>query len=131
MILRRPSLFQVWKWISVLWLVIAGGIAVLNWPGEDYVKGHYFGEVAPDGWRDQHPECRDRYGFWSDGQRMDPSEFRTDGYWVIPDRGIRLPPDPEMLEQKAREKLADDIRAKVWLCEMLLWLPSAKEAVIR
>jgi hypothetical protein len=137
MIIPRLSPFQVWKWISVLWLVVAGGIAVLNWPGEDYAKHIYFGEVAPDYWRDQHPECRDRYAFWSDGQRMDPSEFRTDGYLVNPDGGRRVDPntllhrDTKTPEQQARDNWADDIRAKVWTCEKPLWLASAQAAAIR
>jgi hypothetical protein len=62
MIIRRLSLFQVWKWISVLWLVVVGGLALHNWPSEDYAKGFSFGE-APDGWRDQHsPKLNPREG---------------------------------------------------------------------
>jgi hypothetical protein len=76
----RPSLFQFWMLISILWLVVAGGVAVLNWPGEDYTK-RFWSQLleAPDDWRDQHPECMDRYGFWPDGQRMERSEFKVVG----------------------------------------------------
>src|SRR5215472_11681366 len=135
MIIRRPSLFQFWMLISVLWLVVAGGVAVLNWPGEDYTKR--FSDLsflrAPDDWRDQHPECMDRYGFWPDGQRMERSEFKVVegfGVWfrellndMEKDRGIRTP------EQQARDEWANHIRREVSACERPLWLPSAKQAL--
>jgi hypothetical protein len=121
--------------ISVLWLVVGGGHAVLNWPGEDYTKGFWPQLLeAPDDWRDQHPECMDRYGFWPDGQRMERSEFKVVGgfgIWfrelvngIAEDRGLRTP------EQQARDKWADDIRSKVSACERPLWLPSAKQALV-
>jgi hypothetical protein len=144
MTIRRPSLFQVWKWISVLWLVVAGGLAIHNWPGEDYVKGMSFGE-APDEWRDQHPECRDRYGYWPDGQRMDRWEFHVwDGMWFTPttlslwDDIIPTTPEQRASHRASDEarskwgsKWADDIREKVSACERPLWLPTAQAVVIR
>ena len=112
MIIRRPSLFQFWMLISILWLVVAGGVAVLNWPGEDYTKR--FSELsflrAPDDWRDQHPECMDRYGFWPDGQRMERSEFEVMegfGIWsreLLNDMEKDLGTTPE---QQARDEWAN------------------------
>jgi|SRR6516165_1856503 len=135
MTIRRPSLFQVWKWISFLWLVVAGGLAVHNSPGEDYAKGMFEGE-APDEWRDQHPECMDRYGFWPDGQRMGRSEFHV--YWLplTAPRGGYYPLNPpgsleDTPEQKAHYQWLRDTQRKVFDCERLLWLPSAQAVVIR
>ena len=126
MIIRRPSLFQFWMLIGVLWLVVAGGVAVLNWPGENYTERFAFGE-APDDWRDQHPECRDRYGFWPDGQRMDRSEFQVlVGLWL---REFDISIDRRM-EKTPRDEWANDIRRKVSACERPLWLPSAKQALV-
>jgi hypothetical protein len=146
MTIRRPGLFQVWMLISALWLVVASGIAVKNWPGEDYAKPDLFppqpfGEEASNEWRDQHPECKDTYGFWPDGQRMDRSQFEVaDGRWLVLDPHLfdDVAPTPTP-EQKARNEAryhwAEDIRRKVSACERPLWSPersawleSAKQA---
>jgi hypothetical protein len=89
---------------------------------------------APDEWRDQHPECMDRYGFWPDGQRMGRSEFHV--YWLplIAPRGGYYPLNPPLEdtpEQKARYQWLRDTQRKVFDCERPLWLPSAQAVVIR
>ena len=123
MTIRRPGLFQVWMLISVLWLVVLGGFAVKDWLGYDY------GEEASNEWRKQHPECKDRYGFWPDRQRMDSSEFNVvDGDWTedfpiyIFDNLDGKTPEKEA-HNKARYNWAQDIRRKVSACERPLWSP--------
>jgi hypothetical protein len=72
---------------------------------------------------EQHPECRDLFGFWPDGTRMDVSEFSE--YKDIVEQRARTP------EEVARHNWASDVREKVASCEETQWMPIAKTNAIR
>jgi len=126
MTIRRPTLFQFWIFISTLWLTVAGIVIEKNWTNKD-LKEDNFSDEAPDSWREQHPECRNRYGFWPDGERMDDSEFKVIGrIWIreldiqfLKSRGLRTPAEID------RDKWAGDVRSKISACERPQWLLSA------
>jgi hypothetical protein len=130
MTIRRPSLFQFWILISALWLIVAGVFIVENWSDKDW-KEDPFVQEAPDSWREQHPECRDRYGIWPNGEQMDDSEFEVlTGIWMrelsislLKDRGVVKTP-----KETDRDKWASDVRSKISACERPQWLQDEKAA---
>ena len=125
--MRRPLL-----WLSLactgIWLSLAAWDGAQHW--SDDLVWH---EHPPASWGDQHPECRDRFGFWPDGSRMDAEEFKEfiGGFFVrdffIDDLKRR---GEYNSEHEARDKWASTIRQKVADCEEAQWLPEAREAAI-
>jgi hypothetical protein len=122
--------------LGCIWLGVNGWNVARYWSGgplaldENLLRNEH-----PDSWGDQHPECRNRFGVWLDGSRMDASEFREAGslgymedffIWLKKDRGESSTP-----EQAARDKWASDVRQKVSSCEQVQWLPIVKADAIR
>jgi hypothetical protein len=64
---------SLWLWVLAgsIWLLITGWNFAHYWSGEPFVSNRsYLSQNEPRSWGDQHPECRDRFGFWPDGSRM-------------------------------------------------------------
>src|SRR5204863_3930829 len=105
------------------------------WSGERVSSREYlFFNEHPVSWGDQHPECRNRFGFWSDGTRMDPKEFneviggvfeRDVFIGIIKQQRSRTP------EEIARDNWAHDVRERTASCEEAQWMPIVKENAIR
>jgi hypothetical protein len=63
--------------LGCLWLGVNGWNVAHYWSGGPLSSDEYLlSYERPNSWGDQHPECRDRFGFWPDGERMDASELR-------------------------------------------------------
>jgi hypothetical protein len=122
----------LWLWIlaSIFWLVLPVWIISQNWSDDQNWSRERVVFARPWGWGDQHPECRDRLGFWPDGSRMSEevlSEVRDIVDGIIDRTNPRIKtPDEVALEEWAR-----DIREKIASCEEAQWLPIEKANAIR
>ncbi len=126
-ILRRNLLFRLWVLISIVWLLASALVIAQDWSGERFSMPAYSLYFSrPSSWEVQHPECRERYGVWQDGTRMDASEFLNEfGDPIISTRRSGTP------EQIARDNYANIVRDKIASCEEAQWLPIAKEDAIK
>jgi hypothetical protein len=112
----------LWLWIlaSIFWLVLSVWIISQNWSDDQNWSRERVVFARPLGWGYEHPECRDRLGFWPDGSRMSErvlSEFRNPR--------IKTP------DEVGREDWARDIREKIASCEEAQWLSIEKANAIR
>jgi hypothetical protein len=134
--------------IAVLSLPLNGWNVVRFWSGgplasdDEYLMSY----ERPENWGDEHSECRDRFGFWPDGKRMDAGVL--DGYvlpkigggifvvghdefWRDLDRGRGIANEPRTPDEAVRDKWAHDVRQKILSCEVAQWLPIVKANAIR
>jgi hypothetical protein len=134
----RPTLTRSWFWLSIVlgcvWLGAWALTLAQNWSGERFSSRDYLQHVAEPQyyrWGDQHPECRDRFGFWPDGTRMDAKEFNPYKEFfdtLEVERGNRKPLTPD---EEARRDWAHDVRQRVASCEQDQWAPIAISTAIR
>jgi len=125
--IRGPR-WPLWPWMLAgsIWLLVAGWNFTHYWSGEPFVSDSwYLSQKEPASWGDQHPECRDQFGFWPDGTRMEPKEFEKAGGVFIADiaTGILSRQKTRTPEQIARDDWAHDVRRKVAACEEPQWMP--------
>jgi hypothetical protein len=122
---RSQTLFRAWAVISVLWLMVAL-IAVANdWSGNRVSsRSSLIINEGPSDWGRLHPECRDRLGFWPDGERM-PPEVLDDKYGDFIRQHRNTSP-----EAVAKDDWAHKVRAEIEDCEEAQWLPIARDNAI-
>jgi hypothetical protein len=125
------------RWLAIL-------IALIWFGSRAYVISHDWSGESVSSWEDrflnedafiwgkQHPECRDRFGFWPDGTRMDDSELDSISHVIRSMHPPSIEPSEKLYREKiARNEWAADIRAKIASCEEAQWMPIAKASAIR
>jgi hypothetical protein len=118
----------LWLWILVgsIWLGVTGWNVANYWSAESVSSREYliFNE-HPVSWGERHPECRNRFGFWPDGTRMD-ADAEAAGAFLRKERGVERTP-----QEVDRDNWADQVHAKIASCEEAQWMPIVKANAIR
>ena len=125
MTVLRQNLFRLWLLISILWLVASAWIITREWSGDSVSSREYLLFNEPVSWGEQHPECRNRFGFWPDGTRMKASEIDDAVYYILAKQRTLTP------EEVARSKWARDVGAKIAACEAARWMPIVNPAPLQ
>ena len=125
MTVLRQNLFRLWLLISILWLVASAWIITREWSGDSVSSREYLLFNEPVSWGEQHPECRNRFGFWPDGTRMKASEIDDAVYYILAKQRTLTP------EEVARSKWARDVGAKIAACEEAQWMPIVNPAPLQ
>jgi hypothetical protein len=125
------------RWLAILialiWFGSRAYVIAHDWSGESVSswEDRFLNEDAFI-WGEQHPECRDRFGFWPDGTRMDDSELDSISHVIRSMHPPSIEPSEKLYREKiARNEWAADIRAKIASCEEAQWMPIAKANAIR
>jgi hypothetical protein len=124
--------------VSIFWVAASAWLIASEWSGESVSsREHPLAYQPPLSWGDQHPECRDRFGLWSDSARMTPeqfSEYRDRGTreavkYVLLQQGILQP--ARTPEEVTRDNWADDVHEKIASSEQDQWMPLAKAEALK
>jgi hypothetical protein len=116
--------------IAFIWVGSWAFVIAHDWAGESVSSQEYLLWGDYHSWGKQHPECRNRFGFWPDGTRMSDDDVGLFGR-LIRSHERRYSPSTKTPEQIARDKWADDVAAKIDSCEKDQWMPLVMASAIR